>query len=123
MAPILTLHEITAGTGAGAKKYYCLLKPGIYKDADVKTATGIQEALPADYDQPPIPVGTLLQKGIVHRVRASGSKGTGLAAKRVTHNLLVENGKLGTVIDGLKGKTIDGVVMTSAGFVRRRFST
>jgi hypothetical protein len=119
MAKILTLHKATATVGTTTDSYFFLARPSIYS-GDIATQTGVSEATNEEKDEPRYPISELLAKGILTRLVTYAVSGTGTTARRKTHRLLVVKSKIGTALDGLRGKSIDGAVVDSVGFPRKR---
>jgi hypothetical protein len=112
--PKMTLHVATLGAaGAGGApdagtKYFFLQSEASY--TGVETQTGVDKATDDQLDAPRYKVGELLARGILIRVTASVKVGT---ATR-TRQLLVTRDKVVAALEGLKGKTVGGGIVTSA---------
>ena len=87
------------------------MRPGIYTGG-VSTATGIDAASAQQQDQPDIPIGRLLRKGYLVRVKGYYTKNN----KQRSVNLLCAKDKVGTVLDGLENQAYNGTTIKSAGF-------
>lgn len=114
MAAILQLYRATLGTGATAKEYFFLGRPGTFT-GDVATACGVAKAAESEQDEPAISVSALLGKGLLFRIVASYTEG----GKRKTVRLLCTKTKLGTILDDLDGKSFSGGTLTAVRFPRR----
>lgn len=100
MAPRFALHRITLSAD---EEYYFLSRPETYA-SDIGTQTGISLAKETEQDNVETDVDKLVRKGKLFRVTVSYKAGT----KRRTAKLLCAKNKLGTVLDGLNGKTYTG---------------
>jgi hypothetical protein len=100
MAPKFALHRITLSAD---EEYYFLSRPETYT-GDIGTQTGITKATDTEQDRPEVDVDKLVRNGKLFRVTVSYKAGT----KYRTAKLLCAKTKLGTVLDGLKGKTYTG---------------
>lgn len=100
MAPRFVLHRITLSAD---EEYYFLSRPESYA-GDIGVQTGISKAGETEQDRPPVPVANLVTNGKLIRVAVSYKAGT----KIRTAKLLCARSKLGTILDGLKGKTYTG---------------
>lgn len=114
MVAIFETVKVTAGT-APAKTYYFRTKAGLY-DGTIATVTGVSKATEAEEDEPTINLGTLLQKGILIRVKGRQTVGT----KKRTVNLVCARDKIGTILDALEGTPYNGREIESASFPVRR---
>lgn len=107
--PILVLHKVSvAGSGsADAKVFYCLLNPNTY--VSIGTIVGISKASDTEQNNTRSDVGELIKAGIVFRLNLA----TKTTPKRYFH-ILCTRDKLGTALDGLVGKTINGKTVGAA---------
>lgn len=113
---ILELHKINVGGGGGVtgSNYYCMLNPNTY--TSIASIVGIAKVTDeAEKNNPTYTVAELIRAGIVQRMICSG-KATG--NKPRSFNLLVARDKLSSALDGIKGKTINGVTV-GAGRIKR----
>jgi hypothetical protein len=117
MVAILTTHKVTvAGADANsAKVYYCKLRPGTY--TSIETLVGIGEASDTEENNAITSVSELIRAGVLFRMVTSG----GTLGNKKSFNILVTRDKISTAMDGIKGKTINGVIV-KAGRIKRRAS-
>lgn len=100
MAPKVVLHKVTISAD---EEYYFLTRPETYT-GDIGTQTGVSKASDTEQDRPPIPIGNLVTNGKLFRVVVSYKSGT----RNRTAKLLCARNKIGTILDGLEGKTYTG---------------
>lgn len=115
MVAIFETVKVSVGASPAIKTYYFRTKAGLY-DGTIATVTGVSKVSEAEEDEPTIDVGTLLQKGILIRVKGRQTVGT----KKRTVNLVCARDKIGTILDALEGTPYNGREIESASFPVRR---
>lgn len=91
-----------------------MLNPNTYTSID--SVVGVSKVTSeAEMSEPNTRVSELIGAGIVFRVTASGKSGTNYRS----YSFLVARDKIGTALDAVKGKTINGVSL-SAGKIKRK---
>jgi len=114
---ILELHKLTLGgsvDGGATKVYYCLLRPETY--TSIGSIVGITKVTDeAELNNAKTSVAELIGAGVAFRLQVDGKIG----GRRRSFNLLCARDRIGTAMDGLKGKTVNSVVVGAARVKRR----
>lgn len=107
--PIVKLHKVTVGgtVDGGGKFYYCLLNPKTY--TGIGSTVGITLASEEEQNSVRASVAELLRAGIVFRLNV-----TSRTTPKRYFNILCTRDKVNTALDGLAGKTVNGVVVGAA---------
>jgi hypothetical protein len=116
MAPVLAKHKLTltGSVDGGGKTYYFLARPGTY--ASIGSTVGITLVTEqSEMNNPNTSVAELLGSGLAFRILCHGKSGGAMKY----FNVLCSRDKIGTALDGVINKTINGVTLLAAKGKRR----